>query len=119
MLRGDFGRVFESEAVHFNAAEGTLRIDHSPKASAAVQGDDLTAKWTRRALETLGYRVVDWGSAADLRVVRRANGSESYEVHHNEVVINALTALPRSVAVDPCALKSPVGTGKRHPGPSI
>ena len=86
VLRGDFGRVFESEALHFDAAEGTFRIDHSPWASAAVQGDDLTAKWTRRALERLGYRVVDWDSTADLRVVRRVNGSESYEVQHNEVV---------------------------------
>jgi len=85
VLRGDFGRDFESEDLHFDAAEGTFQIDHAPGASAAVQGDDLTAKWTRRALERLGYRVVDWDSPADLRVTRRANGTDSYEVQHEGV----------------------------------
>jgi iron complex transport system ATP-binding protein len=88
VLRGDFGRVFESEELHFDAAEGTFRIDHDLGASAAVQGDDLPAKWTRRALERLGYRVVDWSSPADLRVARRANGTETYEVQHGGVTRN-------------------------------
>ena len=83
VVRGDFGRVFESEALHFDAAEGTFRIDHAAGSSAAVQGDDLTAQWTRRALERLGYRVVDWSEAANLRIVHRTNGTDCYEVQQD------------------------------------
>ena len=80
VLRGDFGRAFESDSLHFDADEGTFRIDQPSGPSAAVAGDDLTAKWIGRALARLGYRVVAGDAPADLRVRPCANGTETYEV---------------------------------------
>lgn len=82
VLRGDFGRVFESEALHFDASQGTFRIDHPDGPRAAVLGDDLAANWTKRALERLGYHVVDWESDAEVRIRREVNGKESYALEH-------------------------------------
>lgn len=80
VLRGDFGRVFTSEALRFDAAQGTFRVDRPSGPRAAVQGDDLTAKWIRRALERLGYQDVDWTGDVDVRIARRANGAEPYQI---------------------------------------
>lgn len=80
VLRGNFGRVFASEALRFDAAQGTFRVDRPSGPRAAVQGDDLTAKWIRRALERLGYQDVDWSADVDVRIARGANGAESYQI---------------------------------------
>ena len=80
VLRGDFGRVFASEALRFDAAQGTFRVDRPSGPRAAVQGDDLTAKWIRRALERLGYQDVDWTAEVDVRIARGANGTEPFQV---------------------------------------
>jgi len=83
VLRGDFARVFESEALHFDSDQGTFRVDRPDGPTAAVDGDDLDAKWTVRALERLGYRVVDSAADAELRIRRRVNGTETYELEHD------------------------------------
>ena len=80
VLQGDFARVFASEALRFDAAQGTFRVDRPSGPRAAVQGDDLTAKWIRRALERLGYQDVDWTGDVDVRIARSANGAEPYQI---------------------------------------
>lgn len=83
VLAGEFGRVFASESLHFDTDEGSFRIDHPDGPAVSVEGSGATAKWTGRALERLGYRLVENEAGADLRVCIGGNGAPAYQVQND------------------------------------
>ncbi len=69
VLEGAFGRTFNSEGVAFDATSGTFKLCAGIRGALRVQGDGLRAFWTRRALERVGFLVVEEANAPAVQVV--------------------------------------------------
>jgi cobalamin transport system ATP-binding protein len=59
VLSGAFEAAFRSEGVDFDRTSGSFRIHRSHVGGAHVVGDGVLAVWTARALERIGYQIVD------------------------------------------------------------
>ena len=59
VLNGAFERAFASEGVEFDRVTGAFRVRHRTLGSACVVGEGMLAAWTARALERVGYEVLD------------------------------------------------------------
>jgi iron complex transport system ATP-binding protein len=58
VLNGTFAEAFGADGIEFDAMAGSFLV-HSPHGGKAeLQGDGVTAVWTRRALERAGFEVV-------------------------------------------------------------
>lgn len=55
VLSGTFEAVFKSEQLHFDAATGTFSQPLPANTLIAVVGEGVSAAWTHRALQRLGY----------------------------------------------------------------
>jgi len=63
ILKGDFGSLFQSEHLFFDPEKGDFRIRKQTKRKAIVKGLGITSDWTIKALERIGFEVVDSDSA--------------------------------------------------------
>lgn len=59
VLSGAFEAAFHSEGVEFDPQIGTFRVHHHQIGQIGLLGDGLRAIWTRRALERIGYEVIE------------------------------------------------------------
>jgi iron complex transport system ATP-binding protein len=67
VLNGAFQSTFASEGITFDARVGAFRVQRAHQGTARLIGNGIRATWTARALERIGYEIVDNG-AATLRV---------------------------------------------------
>ncbi|PWH13077.1 MAG: ABC transporter ATP-binding protein [Anaerolineae bacterium] len=69
-LNGAIARVFQSEGAYFDHAIGAFRVHQAIHGPLTLEGDGygITAAWTWRALERLGYEVHNGKSRYPLRV---------------------------------------------------
>jgi len=93
VINGTISRTFSSKEIEWSREQGTFRTQLHRNLSATIQGDDMLVLWTKRALERLGFKIVDPGENAILQVnasgdaengtwVVRYEGSES---HHSSI----------------------------------
>ncbi|MEM6845499.1 MAG: ABC transporter ATP-binding protein [Bacteroidota bacterium] len=59
VLSGMFERVFKSNAFQFDKLSGSFKVVHPTKGKVALSGNDVHSVWTRRALERVGYQVIN------------------------------------------------------------
>ena len=59
VINGAIGRTFSSTEVEWNMENGTFSIQANPDLKATVQGNGVLALWTQRALERLGFTIVE------------------------------------------------------------
>jgi len=99
-LNGTLAAAFASEGVEFDSAAGTFKLHRHPCGPIVLHGDGLLAQWTARALERIGYQVVDHDDPAPLRVVvdanrwRVKNGSRLAEYSSLAALIEAVKQPP-------------------------
>jgi iron complex transport system ATP-binding protein len=108
VLRGEFGAVFDQGDVAFDVAAGEFRIHGRATRKARVQGDPLTAFWTRRALEREGYEPVsgDGGPTVDLTVtagLRDGKPFWEWRLHATDGTSPALGDLIAAIRLPPPA----------------
>ncbi|MEM6282837.1 MAG: ABC transporter ATP-binding protein [Chloroflexota bacterium] len=108
IINGTFARVFHSSGVPFDANSGGFNIYESGRAVISVTGDTVYATWTRRALQRIGFTVVDDDRQTDRRVtindqsgrviwiVQTARGHT--QLHTLEDTISYITMDPESTA---------------------
>jgi iron complex transport system ATP-binding protein len=58
VLSGRFSSVFTGEGVTFDEEAGTFSIRRCSSGEIALVGEGSAARWTRRALERNGYRII-------------------------------------------------------------
>jgi iron complex transport system ATP-binding protein len=81
VLRGVFASAFASEGVRFDEESGSFATQGSFHSEIGLIGDDVSARWTRRALERQGYRVsTDSASCQDLVAVTSNDRGAEWEV---------------------------------------
>jgi iron complex transport system ATP-binding protein len=67
-LDGVLGQVFRSEGVVFDPATGAFKLQRHPCGPIALHGEGVTAQWTARALERVGYKIAANDTTLPLRV---------------------------------------------------
>lgn len=94
-MSDDFARVFESEKLEWDPSAGSFRSHSTPCLKATVRGEGIAALWTRRALERLGFELIDDPnlSALHLQVLSEdcwhaTRKAESIELTSIEAVID-------------------------------
>jgi len=60
-FNGALAAAFASEGVEFDSALGTFKLHRHPCGPIGLQGENLLAQWTGRALERIGFAVVRGG----------------------------------------------------------
>ena len=98
---GTISRTFSSSEVEWNIENGTFRIQANPNLRAIVHGSGALFIWTQRALERLGFKIIESTEKPVLEVTisetnQKWNWSVSYEGYKNnfpsiETMINWLT----------------------------
>lgn len=73
VLNGTFAAAFAAEGVTFDPHSGAFRTRQSPTRAIDVLGDGLTAIWTTRALQRIGYRVHSGDHGSPLQVLCEKN----------------------------------------------
>jgi len=59
ILDGSFGKMFEHTSLQFNTGKGEFRIKSKLRGTIGLCGQRTDWRWTRNALERIGYGVVD------------------------------------------------------------
>lgn len=103
VLEGHLEKAFTRNGFDFDRHSGSFRFRHEGTRPLGLVGEGITAYWTRRALERLGYRVVD--GATDIRRVEitGANGAAGWSYYAapgaEALEIGRLDELLRAVGV--------------------
>jgi len=71
-LCGTIAKAFNSENVHFDSASGSFIMHKNTAETVALSGEGIAAVWTKRALERLGFLVVQ--GAGGVSVTQSADG---------------------------------------------
>ena len=83
-LSGTISRTFSSNEVIWNSEHGTFRIQANPNLKAKIQGDSMLALWTQRALERLGFTIVEKVEPTALQVrVEETEQTSTLSVDYN------------------------------------
>jgi iron complex transport system ATP-binding protein len=82
VLDGAFESTFASEGVTFDVGSGAFRVQRTHRGTVRLIGDGPGATWTARALNRIGYEVVDNGATAIVQVEVKDTplGSRSWSV---------------------------------------
>jgi len=67
-LNGAITRTFQNEGVAFNISDGRFNLCLPQHASAYIEGTGPAALWARRALERLGFRLVNANRSSEVDV---------------------------------------------------
>jgi iron complex transport system ATP-binding protein len=59
ILNGNFANLFHSKHLFFDQEKGDFRIKKQTKRKAIVRGDGIASNWTIKALERIGFEVVN------------------------------------------------------------
>jgi iron complex transport system ATP-binding protein len=59
ILNGDFECLFHNDHLFFDPEKGDFRIKKLTKRKAIVTGEGIALDWTKKALERIGFEVVD------------------------------------------------------------
>ncbi|PJF21399.1 MAG: ABC transporter ATP-binding protein, partial [Phototrophicales bacterium] len=59
VLNGAFQTVFQNDGLFFDLDTGAFRIHDYPTGKISVHGEGIRATWARRAVERIGYTIVD------------------------------------------------------------
>lgn len=62
VLDGSFSRCFASEGLEFDDVEGHFRVRGRTRGRARVSGEERYVRWTARALERIGFDLLDGSS---------------------------------------------------------
>ena len=68
VLSGEFGTVFRTDRVSFDAQSGSFTVNSAAARRATLIGSGLAREWTARALQRLGCAVVESDPQPDVRV---------------------------------------------------
>ena len=83
VLSGEFGAVFGTDRVSFDAQSGSFTVNSAAARRATLIGSGLAREWTARALQRLGFAVVESGPQPEVRVelhdTQRAFGILSFD----------------------------------------
>jgi iron complex transport system ATP-binding protein len=72
VLEGAFGAVFAGQGVRFDEEAGSFTVERVHRSEIGLHGAGTVARWTKRALERRGYRVISAaGSSAVVHIVSR------------------------------------------------
>jgi iron complex transport system ATP-binding protein len=80
VLNGALQRTFQSEGLEFDNNAGAFRLNRFPCGPIALHGQGLVAAWTARALERIGYKVVNTASTADDRLLRASVADDRWQL---------------------------------------
>ena len=89
VLRGTLAQVFEQPGISFDSHTGTFKVAHGEGRAVGLDGEMPALFWTRRALERVGYSVVD--SATNTLSVYAAAQPLQWTVRHQHQVIHCGT----------------------------
>lgn len=83
-MNGDFARAFASENLNWDSALGSFRAHPKPCLAVQIEGEGLSAIWTRRAMQRLGFGLADQGdvSALSIHISESADGP-TWQVERN------------------------------------
>jgi iron complex transport system ATP-binding protein len=68
ILSGAFADTFRSEGVEFNIFSGEFNLHIPEKGTVNLIGEGVAAIWTIRALERVGFTVLQGGKSAQITV---------------------------------------------------
>ncbi len=75
-LNGTLAATFRSEGVEFDSGQGTFKVHRQQCGPIGLQGDGEAALWTARALERIGFEVIDHDQTLPFQVqIRGQNGT--------------------------------------------
>ncbi len=83
ILEGSFGKMFEKTNLKFNKKKGEFRIHRKLNMSIELNGPETEYKWTKNALERLGFGVSDQPGKDILINILKENNQRSWEIIKN------------------------------------
>lgn len=79
-LNGRLAATFQSEGVEFDSSQGSFRVQRQQCGPIGLSGDGDKALWTARALERIGFDVVDGDQGLPFHVqITGQNGSTRWQ----------------------------------------
>jgi iron complex transport system ATP-binding protein len=84
VLSDAFASTFADASVQFDKESGAFRHHNEDQGDISLQGADVAAMWTYRALERAGYRVVAPGEASTCVEVRNENDAIIWRIRGME-----------------------------------
>lgn len=80
ILNGSFGKMFEDTRLLFSTTKGDFRIKRKPSNTIGLEGPSMEYRWTRNALERIGYETVDTGEAGNMISIKTDDGKKIWEI---------------------------------------
>lgn len=93
VLTDAFAKNFASEGINFDKASGAFRFNGSEGRIVALLGKGVPAIWTCRALERVGFRVVQDGEAEECIEVIEDGEAVRWRIRGSEATYLSLEAL--------------------------
>lgn len=84
ILKGSFGKMFGHTNLIFNTIKGEFRIKREVRGNAIVRGPEPERRWTRNALERLGYAVNNRKNPGIIINIESQYGIVKWELTFNE-----------------------------------
>ncbi|MEZ4860236.1 MAG: ABC transporter ATP-binding protein [Caldilineaceae bacterium] len=80
-LNGALAETFRGEGVEFDSSQGTFKVQRHSCGPIGLTGEGASALWTERALERIGFEVVNGANQLPWHVqIQGANGSTRWHV---------------------------------------
>ncbi len=116
VLNGSFEAAFRADGVQFDPHTGSFKMAVQSAGQVDLVGDGLSALWTRRALERVGYAVHEGANGSALRIQVVAEEGEGNGRTQWQLVKPQQTTTHRSLAelVDDIQQTSPPRLGQSY-----
>ncbi len=106
ILNGSFSSLFKNDQLYFDPEKGVFRIRKQVTRKASVTGNGIALEWTIKAVERIGYEVIDLlNDSNSVDTVRIHVNYPEWEVGYRDekVIFNSLLPLCRYVnRLDDC-----------------
>ncbi len=80
ILEGSFSKMFEKTKLLFSTGKGEFRIQRKPRGCIGLQGPKTEVRWTRNALERMGYGVADKDEQEIMITIENNRGKRVWEM---------------------------------------
>ncbi len=80
ILEGSFGKMFQHTNLLFNTSRGDFRVKRKPRGSIGLRGPKTEVRWTRNALERIGYQVVHQKEEKTMITINDESGKRIWEM---------------------------------------
>jgi iron complex transport system ATP-binding protein len=80
ILDGSFGKMFENTSLKFNRSRGEFRIRRDHAIAIPVTGPETERKWTRNALEKIGFGVTEGGGTEPALAIVKTRDNTTWEL---------------------------------------